>query len=126
MAPRQRSDRIYARIPMPLKRKLDAHMIANNKSMSQIVRDALEAHLGESGQHPREDEFIVQLKRATNRMCGLLVKVLIDVSVMTTFLYRGLDDRGKEIYNDAYENAVRRLRSRLTPDEEQIKDRMAG
>lgn len=125
MTPRISAERIQARVPSPVKRDLDAYLIKSGKSMSQVMREALVDYLQRadaSALKEHDDQLFSELRKCTNRICSLLAKLGIDVSVMSSFMYRGLNEHAQEIYKDSYTTAVKRLKSRLTPDEMQIRD----
>lgn len=129
MAPKQSGERIYGRVPWTVKRDLNAYLIKSGKAQSQVFCEALVDYLqrvdGGMAQ-AREDEVIAELKKCTNRTCSMLARLGIDVSVMSSFMYEGLNDEGKKQYSEAYRKGVRRIRAKLTPDENEVRDQLAS
>ena len=99
--------------------------VSKHLSYSELVRMAVLFYMDNYDQ-AKKDEFegvySQQLKSSTNRICGLMAKVGIEVHTIIEFLRRM--DGGDELVKDCMAIASKRLDKGLEKEAEKIKEQM--
>jgi C4-dicarboxylate-specific signal transduction histidine kinase len=82
-------------------------------------------HLETEDSREKESTYKDDLKKSTNRICSLLAKVALDTATLAHFMHSTMDDVGKDQFKEAYQNAVKRVKARISRTEKEIVELLA-
>jgi hypothetical protein len=98
----------------------------DGKTKSEVIRDAVRFYIDAREQNllqDRDAKLEKQIKKGFDRLAAMQARANIDIGVMYNFAWNNLpkETRG-EIIKTAYKQSVRRLKEKLTQDEQDVKD----
>jgi hypothetical protein len=123
-----RTEPIRTRLDRESMRKFKKLVEKSGKTTTEIARDAIlfyMEHLETEDSREKESTYKDDLKKSTNRICSLLAKVALDTATLAHFMHSTMDDVGKDQFKEAYQNAVKRVKARISRTEKEIVELLA-
>ncbi|MBX9568650.1 MAG: hypothetical protein K2X77_07120 [Candidatus Obscuribacterales bacterium] len=123
-----RTDLIRTRLDKESQEKYRKLVLKSGKTSTEVAREAILFYIEN---HDRldskefENTYRDDLKKSTNRICSLLAKVALDTATLAHFMHSTMDDVGKDQFKEAYSNAVKRVKARISKAEKEIVELLA-
>jgi hypothetical protein len=121
----RRTPRVETRLPPTAFIEFDQLCRLQGKTRTALARDAILWYLQHHEQlQNAEIESVLdkRLNKIENRLAGLLVRLGLDVGTIYSVMWSRSDPYSrKELFQDCYTQAVRRLRKKLTQDQEELR-----
>lgn len=123
-----RTDLIRTRLDKESQEKYRKLVLKSGKTSTEVAREAILFYIEN---HDRldskefENTYRDDLKKSTNRICSLLAKVALDTATLAHFMHSTMDDVGKDQFKEAYSNAVKRVKTRISKAEKEIVELLA-
>ena len=118
-----RTEQIRTRLDKESQEKYRKLVLKSGKSSTEVAREAILFYI-ENQERADSKEFETtyrdDLKKSTNRICSLLAKVALDTATLAHFMHSTVDDLGKDQFKEAYQSAVKRVKSRISRTEREI------
>lgn len=118
-----RTEPIRTRLDRESMQKFRKVVQRSGKTTTEFAREAILFYLDyleNEGDRERDSSYKDDLRRSTNRICSLLAKVALDTATLAHFIHATMDDVGKDQFKEAYQNAVKRVKSRISRTEREI------
>lgn len=123
-----RTDLIRTRLDKESQEKYRKLVLKSGKTSTEVAREAILFYIEN---HDRldsqefENTYRDDLRKSTNRICSLLAKVALDTATLAHFMHQTMDDVGKDQFKEAYNNAVKRVKARISRTEKEIIELLA-
>lgn len=118
-----RTEQIRTRLDKESQQKYRKLVEKSGKSSTEVAREAILFYMEfqERGEAKElESNYKDDLRKSTNRICSLLAKVALDTATLAHFMHASMDDVGKDMFKEAYSNAVKRVKARISRTEKEI------